>query len=222
MVFYAVVRGRRSGVITSDNGEFTSLVKGYPGCIYKCFQDITNASAYMNVAKSYVTETEDGAHLIANCTGVCFKAKSEFRAGVGVRWTRRSSRCPMAGLGSVADRVPSHQSSDRADLISVVRVLEQCPSYPCFLLVKTDSAYAIECVVNAMIYNPVGIRNWKIIEYIVALIKERERRYGWPVKFMYVDGDVDAYRLAVKGSEQGPSVDPSWSWLIDSANRRGR
>ncbi|KAF6754361.1 ribonuclease H-like domain-containing protein [Ephemerocybe angulata] len=127
-------------------------------------------------------------------------------AGIGVWWGPNDARCVMSlphpgrymtvTTRNIAERCPGDQTNNRAELIAILRVLEETPVSKTPLLIKTDSQYSIKCFEQ-------WIKNWKrngwknskgepvkndgIIRLIEAHL-DRRGKFGQKVRFAYVKG----------------------------------
>ncbi|THH08974.1 hypothetical protein EW145_g2335 [Phellinidium pouzarii] len=110
-------------------------------------------------------------------------------AGIGVWWGHDDPR-------NIAERCPGSQTNNRAELIAIVRVLEETPVSERTLVIKTDSTYSIKCITEWM--PNWQRRGWKtaqgkpilnlgILRYLSALRALRQV-YGQDVRFVYVRG----------------------------------
>ncbi|EJC98408.1 uncharacterized protein FOMMEDRAFT_23654 [Fomitiporia mediterranea MF3/22] len=110
-------------------------------------------------------------------------------AGVGVWWGHNDPR-------NIAERCPGAQTNNRAELIAIVRVLEQTPPSGRPLMIKTDSTYSIKCLREW--HQSWDLNGWKtksgkpvlnagIIRYLLSLLSLRHFQ-GSKVKFVYVKG----------------------------------
>ncbi|TFK63966.1 ribonuclease H-like protein, partial [Pluteus cervinus] len=109
-------------------------------------------------------------------------------AGIGVWWGHDDPR-------NLAERCPGDQSSNRAELIAVIRVLETAPPSKTPLLIKTDSQYSISCFeewlpkwrLNGFRTSTRPVKNLGIIKYLSALLDKRKES-GQIVCLQYVKG----------------------------------
>ncbi|KAH9029300.1 ribonuclease H-like domain-containing protein, partial [Lactarius deliciosus] len=176
-------------------------------------------------------------------------------AGVGVWWGPNDPRCvfsrsPASGSltarRNISERCPgSPQTNNRAELIvrlvnifsaesfpEVLRhrpssVLSRPPQQHQPLVIKTDSKYAMKCIVrwltswrknNFRTSQGTPVKNSELIMYADALISMRKRT-GQKIRFEHVaghagePGNEGADRLAVSGCELPEVNTPNWGKL---------
>jgi ribonuclease HI len=154
--FYAVARGRRTGVFT-DWPTTASLVKGYPGARYKGFTDREAAEAFLRGDKGAAREA------------AMEPAGSDDRLVVYTDGGARGNPGP-GGYGAVIvfpegpiELYGGYRltTNNRMELTACIAALERLPS-PTRVALHTDSAY----VVNAMIKG--WARGWRRKGWIKA------------------------------------------------------
>ncbi|KLO13418.1 ribonuclease H-like protein [Schizopora paradoxa] len=124
------------------------------------------------------------------CDGACKgNGKVGSVAGLGVWWGDEDPR-------NLAERVPGGQTNNRAELLAIVRILEQHPESGRSLIIKTDSRYSIDCVTK---WIPNWLRNgWRktggqpvqnkeLIHYLSTLLDLR-KAIGQDVKLIHIKG----------------------------------
>ncbi|PPQ99538.1 hypothetical protein CVT24_005328 [Panaeolus cyanescens] len=208
--YYAVQRGRSTGIYDSwDDCE--AQVKGFLGAKYKKFLNRAEAEAFVagggpaapsaapstSVAASknlQATKTPDeddeSGFIVVYTDGACKgNGKNGSVAGVGVWWGPNDPR-------NIAERCPGDQTNNRAELIAILRMLEETPITPKPLLVKSDSQYSIKCLTEWIskwqsngfrLADGSPIKNAGIIRCIWSLLGIREAS-GQKVRFKYVKG----------------------------------
>ncbi|KZT51161.1 ribonuclease H-like protein [Calocera cornea HHB12733] len=130
--------------------------------------------------------------------GACIKnGKYGAKAGLGVYWV--STR-------NISERVPGAQTNNGAELIAIIRALEEDPAPHSQLCVRTDSKYAIRCVTewfphwmrtNFRTSGGGRVQNVELIQWIIALKHDRPG----PMKLEY----VKAHR-GIKGNEMADQL----------------
>ncbi|EJD46586.1 ribonuclease H-like protein [Auricularia subglabra TFB-10046 SS5] len=110
-------------------------------------------------------------------------------AGIGV-WSAADERRRLS------ERCPGTQTNNRAELIAIIRALEETPYDGLQLLIKTDSRYAIDC---GYTYIPEWqkngrkkrggkpAKNQELLEYLAALLELHDLR-GHRVRLRHVRG----------------------------------
>ncbi|KAH9174175.1 ribonuclease H-like domain-containing protein [Lactarius sanguifluus] len=142
-------------------------------------------------------------------------------AGVGVWWGPNDPR-------NISERCPgSPQTNNRAELIAIIRALQTAPTTPIPLVIKTDSKYAMKCIVkwlpswrkkNFRTYEGTPVKNSELIMYADALMSMRKKA-GLKVRFEHVaghsgePGNDGADALAVRGCELREVNTPNWDEL---------
>jgi len=164
-------------------------------------------------------ETDTREPLVVYCDGACKGngGKNTF-AGLGVWWGCDDSR-------NLAERVPAAQTNNRAELLAIVRILEQVPESGRSLIIKSDSQYSIKCVTiwfNKWINNgwrkadgePVS--NKELIHYLKTLLNLREA-LGQNVDLEYVKGHagIEGNEMADRQANIGATMEeipeePDW------------
>ncbi|KAK0208946.1 ribonuclease H-like domain-containing protein, partial [Desarmillaria ectypa] len=135
-------------------------------------------------------------------------------AGVGVWWGHNDPR-------NLAERCPGKQTNNRAELIAIVRVLEQSQAETNPLRIKTDSRYSINCMHIRNLFDilaylgSLGVTQWlqkwavndfktvkgtpvenaPLIKYLARLL-ERSNRLGRKINLEYVQG-----HMGIEGNE---------------------
>ncbi|KAF6766757.1 ribonuclease H-like domain-containing protein, partial [Ephemerocybe angulata] len=208
--FYAVRKGFRPGVY-STWGDCEDQTKGYNNAKYKKFPTRAQAEAFVrgedepagaaeSTAGRSVGQQPSGSVIVSPdadiegdvvySDGACKgNGQRGSVAGIGVWWGPNDAR-------NIAERCPGDQTNNRAELIAILRVLEETPVSKTPLLIKTDSQYSIKCFEQ-------WIKNWKrngwknskgepvkndgIIRLIEAHL-DRRGKFGQKVRFAYVKG----------------------------------
>ncbi|KAG7452112.1 ribonuclease H-like protein [Guyanagaster necrorhizus] len=102
------------------------------------------------------------------------------------------------GVTTIQERCPGKQTNNRAELIAIVRVLEQSQTETNPLRIKTDSRYSINCVTQWLQKWAVNdfktakgtpVENASLIKYLARLL-ERSDRLGRKINLEYVQGHV--------------------------------
>ncbi|KAF9008192.1 hypothetical protein BDZ89DRAFT_1025233 [Hymenopellis radicata] len=163
-------------------------------------------------ASGEVTVFSDGA-----CKG---NGKVGSVAGVGVWWGHDDPR-------NLAERCPGKQTNNRAELIGIVRVLEQCKDKTHAVRVKTDSKYSMKCVTEWLpkwqlngfrTSNGSPVENASLIRYLAKLL-ERSTIFGRKVKLEYVkghagiEGNEMADLMANRGATLPVEEERDWEML---------
>ncbi|CAK5264469.1 unnamed protein product [Mycena citricolor] len=213
--WYAVRNGRRPGLYNSWP-ECESQVKGFNSAVYKSFKSMAEAQSWLGVVsqspssaiaeaasstskasssrgkkRPLVPEIEDTTGWdIVYTDGACKgNGKPGSVAGVGVWWGPSDPR-------NIAERCPGDQTNNRAELIAIVRALEETPISKKPLLIRSDSVYSIKCLgewlpgwVRNNWTSSLGesVKNKEIIRYIATLLNARALK-GQKVHFEHVKG----------------------------------
>jgi len=124
-------------------------VTGFSGAKYKKFDTRPEAEAYVDSgvvprANSATHKPRNASpdigsesgHDVVYCRGTCKGNGAENAvAGIGIWWVPGDSR-------NMKERCPGDQTNNRAEMLSIIRVLETAPNRGMPLLIKTDSNYA--------------------------------------------------------------------------------
>ncbi|KAK0466325.1 ribonuclease H-like domain-containing protein [Desarmillaria tabescens] len=226
--FYAVRVGRSPGIYSTWYILMTQLeqIKGFPGAKYKKLPTAQLAQEFItgtsggstnivpssaqttstatNGSKSVpsTSDTSQVANIPGEITvfsdGACKgNGKTGAVAGVGVWWGHNDPR-------NLAERCPGKQTNNRAELIAIVRVLEQSQTETNPLRIKTDSRYSINCVTqwlqkwvvnDFMTAKGTPVENAPLIRYLARLL-ERSDRLGRKINLEYVQG-----HMGIEGNE---------------------
>ncbi|KAJ2918384.1 hypothetical protein MD484_g2007, partial [Candolleomyces efflorescens] len=214
--FYAVRKGHEPGVYLTWS-DCERQAKGYPNAKYKKFATRAEAEDFVrgvepsvgavaasegktnalagpsrdtsNKRASTSTTTSSDRDVVYSDGACKGNGKPGSIAGIGVWWGPDDPR-------NIAERCPGDQTNNRAELIAILRVLEETPVAKRTLEIKTDSQYSIKCFQE-------WIRKWKnsgwksaknepvknvgIIRLIDAHL-DRRARLGQPVLLSYVKG----------------------------------
>ncbi|PBL00391.1 ribonuclease H-like protein [Armillaria gallica] len=220
--FYAVRVGRSPGIYSTwyVSDECEAQIKSFPGAKYKKFPTAQQAQEFITGISGGSTSTApssaqttstatDGSKSVPSTSntshvasipgeitvfsdGACKgNGKTGAVAGVGVWWGHNDPR-------NLAERCPGKQTNNRAELIAIVRVLEQSQTETNPLRIKTDSKYSINCVTQWLqkwVVNDfqtakgTPVENAPLIKYLARLL-ERSDRLGRKISLEYVQGHV--------------------------------
>lgn len=216
--FYAVRVGRSPGIYSTWD-ECEAQIKSFPGARYKKFPTaqqaqefitgISGGSTVIAPPSAQTTTATGGSKSVPSTSntphvssvpgeitvfsdGAC-KGNGKFGAvaGVGVWWGHDDPR-------NLAERCPGKQTNNRAELIAIVRVLEQSQAETNPLRIKTDSKYSINCVTQWLqrwavndfkTSKGTSVENAVLIKYLARLL-ERSDRLGRKISLEYVQGHV--------------------------------
>ncbi|RDX41627.1 ribonuclease H-like protein [Lentinus brumalis] len=148
-------------------------------------------------------------------------------AGVGVWWGVDDPR-------NVSERCPGDQTNNRAELLSIIRVLERAPTdRP--LEIRSDSQYSISCM-TAWVFDwkrrgwrksdGKPVLNLALIQYADLLLEERRRVLKQSVEFKKVlahsgvEGNEAADRLANEGAALPAVPELDWDSMIRAVRAR--
>ncbi|KAF9056015.1 ribonuclease H-like domain-containing protein [Panaeolus papilionaceus] len=214
--YYAVQKGRTTGIFDTW-GDCEAQVKGFVGAKFKKFSNRAEAEVFVRgegPASSSVSaapstssaeaklpkpteplEDDELGYLVVYTDGACKgNGKSGSVAGIGVWWGPNDPR-------NIAERCPGDQTNNRAELIAILRMLEETPISSTPLLVKSDSQYSINCLTNWIfkwqsngfrLGDGSPIKNAGIIKSIWAQLGIREAS-GQKFRFKYVKGHSGHY-----------------------------
>ncbi|TFK26659.1 ribonuclease H-like protein, partial [Coprinopsis marcescibilis] len=196
--------------------EAKAFVKG------KEYSNATSSTASSsNIKKRPIAtavENEDMYDIVYTDGASKDNGKPSAVAGVGVWWGRGDPR-------NIAERCPGDQTNNRAELIAILRVLEETPVTKKPLLIRTDSRYCMQCLEdwmpnwirnNWMNSSKEPVKNAGIIRLISAHLDLRGQR-GQQIRFDHVkghSGDVGndgADYQANQGTLLPPVPDRDWA-----------
>ncbi|KAF7307246.1 Ribonuclease H [Mycena indigotica] len=248
MPVYAVKKGRQTGLFdTWDQCE--AQVKGFQGAKFKKFNSNAEALAWIDgetttttsniTASTSTASTSSGAtkrtsselqatsettsapatgtKQVVYSDGACKNnGKPNALGGIGVWWGPNDPR-------NLSERCPGKQTNNRAELIAILRVLEETPLSTEPLYIKTDSRYSISSLTE---WYPGWIRNgWRtsagpvlnkeLIQYVLAHLDNRKTR-GQEIVLQYVKGHSGnpgndaADALAVAGTFLPQTPERDW------------
>ncbi len=165
---YAVAAGKTRGIFFTWE-ECKVSVSGYSGAVHEKFDTVDLANAWLDSARCNV---RDDRATVVYIDGACKinHGMDKARAGVGVWFGNGDAR-------NVSERLEgAQQTSQRAELMALIRALEKAPDAP--LHVFSDSDYCVSSVnfrLNAWIKcSLAGVANADLWCRIHALLSERE------------------------------------------------
>ncbi|KAJ7681872.1 ribonuclease H-like domain-containing protein [Mycena polygramma] len=149
-------------------------------------------------------------------------------AGVGVWYGANDPR-------NIAERCPGDQANNRAELIAIVRVLEETSPSKKPLLIKSDSTYCIKCGFKEWLPKWVKngwatssrepIKNAPLIKYLSAHLDARALR-SQKVRLQSIqahagyEGNEGANYQANLGAREPPTMERDWSKLEADLRKR--
>ncbi|XP_071067947.1 ribonuclease H1 isoform X2 [Dasypus novemcinctus] len=202
-MFYAVRRGRKTGVFLSWN-ECKAQVDRFPDARFKKFA--TEDDAWAFVRNSLSPDDSEGEFVVVYTDGCCScNGRMRARAGIGVYWG------PGHPL-NVGIRLPGRQTNQRAEIHAACKAIEQAKAQNINKLVLyTDSMFTINGITN-------WVQGWKKNGWKTSTGKdvinkedfvELERlTQGMDIQWMHVPGhsgfigNEEADRLAREGAKQ--------------------
>ncbi|KAJ7204408.1 ribonuclease H-like domain-containing protein [Mycena pura] len=172
--------------------------------------------------KRMAPDLEDGdGRLVVYSDGACKgNGQAGSVAGIGVWWGEGDPR-------NIAERCPGDQTNNRAELIAILRILEETPQSTRPLVIKSDSIYSIKCFtewINGWIKNNwkastgLPVKNKELIKYIKAHLDARAQR-GQKVLLEHVkghngdEGNEGADGLANVGATLPTQPERNWESL---------
>ncbi|KAJ8487093.1 hypothetical protein ONZ51_g4401 [Trametes cubensis] len=174
-------------------------------------------------------QNKDDEPLIVYSDGACKgNGQPGSVAGIGVWWGPDH-------LWNLSERCPGGQTNNRAELIAIIRVLENAPMDQRELIIKTDSHYSIKCLETWLDNwkrngwkkaNGGPVNNVALIKYADIMLQERRNVAKQQVRFVKVkghSGDVGndgADRLAVAGTSLPEVPERDWDDLIAQVTAR--
>ncbi|KAJ6469574.1 ribonuclease H-like protein [Mycena vitilis] len=198
--------------LTSWRPECEAQIKGVPGAKHKSFLRREEAAAWISgtVAPAPVAGLSGGSSDkgkkrrmspdvedestwdVVYSDGACKgNGQANAVAGVGVWYGANDPR-------NIAERCPGDQTNNRAELIAIVRVLEETPPSKKPLLIKSDSTYSIKCfkewlpnwIRNGWVTSSKEpVKNAPLIKYLSAHLDARALR-GQKVRLQYIKAHV--------------------------------
>ncbi|KAJ7070672.1 ribonuclease H-like domain-containing protein [Mycena amicta] len=239
MPVYAVKIGRTPGVYDTW-AECEAQVKGFPDAKYKKQNSKPEAWAWIrgetlaaavstaSVAVSASTSSsatkrsflQAATGQVVYSDGACKdNGKPGARGGIGVYWGDNDPR-------NLSERCPGAQTNNRAELIAIVRILEETPFTTDTLCIRTDSKYSINCldswikkwILNGWRTDSGPVKNMELIQYLKAHLDTRAQR-GQTITLEYVKGHSGnpgndaADQLAVAGTFLPVLPDRDWVQL---------
>ncbi|KAF9270840.1 hypothetical protein L218DRAFT_952907 [Marasmius fiardii PR-910] len=170
--------------------------------------------------------------LVVYCDGACKNnGTGKSTAGIGVWWGDNDKR-------NLCERCPGTQTNNCAELVAIVRALEQASiDVKRRLVIMTDSTYAKDCLtvwikkwikIGTSLYKKDGdtpVANAGLILYACALIECREK-LGQSVKIEHVKGHAGtkgneaADRLANLGANRGEKEPSDCDWTAKEKKYR--
>ncbi|KAJ7651556.1 ribonuclease H-like domain-containing protein, partial [Mycena polygramma] len=148
-------------------------------------------------------------------------------AGVGVWYGANDPR-------NIAERCPGDQTNNRAELIAIVRVLEETPASKKPLLIKSDSTYSIKCfkewvpkwIKNGWVTSSKEpVKNAPLIKYLSAHLDARAL-HGQKVRLQYIkahvgfEGNEGADYQANLGAREPLAKERDWTKLEADLRKR--
>ncbi|KAK0500693.1 ribonuclease H-like domain-containing protein [Armillaria luteobubalina] len=178
--------------------EFITGISGGSTVIAPSSAQTTSTATSTSKPVSSISDTSRVASIPGEITvfsdGACKgNGKTGAVAGVGVWWGHA-----VLQRRNLAERCPGKQTNNRAELIAIVRVLEQSQTETNPLRIKTDSKYSINCVTQWLQKWAVNdfqtakgtmVENAPLIKYLARLL-ERSDRLGRKISLEYVKGHV--------------------------------
>ncbi|KAI0708093.1 ribonuclease H-like domain-containing protein [Cerioporus squamosus] len=184
----------------------------------------TTASSFVSGASGSASLDPIVVYTDGSCRG---NGRPGSTAGVGVWWGVDDPR-------NVSERCPGDQTNNRAELLSIIRVLEKAPKdRP--LEIRSDSQYSISCMTQWVPgwkargwKKPDGkpVLNLALIQYADLLLEERRRVLKQVVEFTKilahsgVEGNEAADRLANEGASLPPVPELDWDSMIREVRTR--
>jgi ribonuclease HI len=195
---YAVAKGKKRGLFDTWD-DCRANIKGVSGAVFKKFQSSVDAIKWLDESPCGPTEaTADMTTVYTD--GACQnnQASGSARAGLGVWFGHDDKR-------NLSERVPGKQTNQRAELMAVIRALEQAPAEP--LHVLSDSEYCV-LGINYRLTGWVkdkfdGVENPELWQRVQALLTARKH----PVALEHIKGhsgvlgNEAADALAVKAAQ---------------------
>ncbi|XP_046308029.1 ribonuclease H1 isoform X5 [Marmota monax] len=144
-MFYAVRRGRRTGVFLTWN-ECKAQVDRFPAARFKKFASEDEAWAFV---RNSVSPDGEGDSVVVYTDGCCSSnGRRRARAGIGVYWG------PGHPL-NIGIRLPRRQTNQRAEIHAACKAIEQAKAQNISKLVLyTDSMFTINGITN-------WVQGWK-------------------------------------------------------------
>jgi len=230
-VFYAVRAGRVPGIYRTW-AECENQVKAFAGAAYKKFPTLAGAEAFMGgvtplvsvsrpeerVSSSFPASSNDGEWKEIFTDGACRgNGQANSVAGVGV-WFGDNHP------GNISERCPGDQTNNRAELIAIIRALENTPPSE-KIIIKTDSAYSRGCIEEWLpkwrlngfcTANGEPVKNLPLILYLSELLSAkpaRTFRFEKVPAHSGIHGNECADSLATQGCAHlwRPELDDEWS-----------
>ncbi|KAM4804857.1 ribonuclease H1 isoform X3 [Urocitellus parryii] len=201
-MFYAVRRGRRTGVFLTWN-ECKAQVDRFPAARFKKFASEDEAWAFV---RNSVSPDGEGDSVVVYTDGCCSSnGRRRARAGIGVYWG------PGHPL-NIGIRLPGRQTNQRAEIHAACKAIEQAKAQNISKLVLyTDSMFTINGITN-------WVQGWKKNGWKTCTGKEvinkedfmqlEELTHGMDIQWMHVPGhsgfvgNEEADRLAREGARQ--------------------
>ncbi|KAM5142615.1 ribonuclease H1 isoform 4-T4 [Callospermophilus lateralis] len=201
-MFYAVRRGRRTGVFLTWN-ECKAQVDRFPAARFKKFASEDEAWAFV---RNSVSPDGEGDSVVVYTDGCCSSnGRRRARAGIGVYWG------PGHPL-NIGIRLPGRQTNQRAEIHAACKAIEQAKAQNISKLVLyTDSMFTINGITN-------WVQGWKKNGWKTSTGKEvinkedfmqlEELTHGMDIQWMHVPGhsgfvgNEEADRLAREGARQ--------------------
>lgn len=148
MAFYAVARGRLTGIFLSW-AECNSQIKGFSGALYKKFDTRIEAEDFIDGPKPVVEPkpirtkaTDTGYDYYVYTDGSCSNnGKANAQAGIGIYFDTDDSR-------NVSRRVSGKQSNNTAELTAIIEthpLIAEDLKQGRKVAIMSDSVYAIRC-----------------------------------------------------------------------------
>ena len=180
MKYYAVLKGRRTGVFLAPWDEVRTYVDGFPGAIYKSFSTFKDAQAFLNRSEksnkiSLLKNTRDIIYTDGSCVNEV--------GGYGFLFFRGED------IETYCGKIEGKTTNQYAELFAIYQSLVECPFIEIDLY--TDSKYSINCL--TVWYKTWEINGWKtskgedvlhqnLIRNIIQILRNKD------VKFYHVKG----------------------------------
>lgn len=205
--YYAVVSGRSPGIY-NDWATAESMVKGFPGAIFKSFRTKTEAENFMK--RSTAVTTPSGMKTI-NPQTLPLLDKT-------IVYTDGSFSNGLCGFGVVIianngdkitahGRVPLDPTNNVAELYAIYVALSLVSNN---VIIYSDSRYAIGCF-TSYIHDWIengwsGVANRNLIESTYALMKNRDVTFQHVPAHSGIELNEEADKLADRGRLSGEQL----------------
>jgi len=176
--FYAIKKGRQTGIFSDSWDKVQPLVSGFPGAIYKGFSSYTEAQKWFHEEELTVPSLPGQQGLVVYTDGSCMRGKGGY--GVVITYPDGTHTCHR---GNVPYTPCTNQIAELYAIKIALRLVQESS-----FILRTDSKYSIGCLTEWLItwkrngFLTSGrepVMNRELIESIDLLRGDRDIKFEW-------------------------------------------